>query len=285
MRKPILVVGDLNADLILSRLNAAPRPGREVLAEACQWTLGGSSGLFASGAGRLGYPVWMAARIGRDETGDRMLKLLRARKVNVSAVRRDSRARTGITVSISHPPDRALITFPGTLADTRLCDLKFPRLNRFAHVHSAGTFLQPALQEGLAELFARARKAGLTTSLDPGWDPRERWALDSILPHVDTLFVNAEEAGHVRGARCLVEKLGAGGSRCGETRAPGFRVAAVDATGAGDTFDAGFVVARLLGRSLQEALALGNACGALSTLAPGGYDGQPTLAQATRLVA
>jgi sugar/nucleoside kinase (ribokinase family) len=54
----------------------------------------------------------------------------------------------------------------------------------------------------------------------------------------------------------------------------------VDATGAGDSFDAGFITARLAGEDLAAALALGCACGALSTRAAGGTAGQPTLAEA-----
>ena len=58
------------------------------------------------------------------------------------------------------------------------------------------------------------------------------------------------------------------------------RVEPVDATGAGDSFDAGFLAARLAGEGLAGALALGCACGALSTRAAGGTAGQPTLAEA-----
>ena len=54
----------------------------------------------------------------------------------------------------------------------------------------------------------------------------------------------------------------------------------VDATGAGDSFDAGFLAGTLTGRSLEDSLALGCACGSLSTLGVGGTAAQPTLEQA-----
>jgi sugar/nucleoside kinase (ribokinase family) len=54
----------------------------------------------------------------------------------------------------------------------------------------------------------------------------------------------------------------------------------VDATGAGDSFDAGFLAAWLAGEPPAEALALACACGALSTRSPGGTDAQPTLEEA-----
>ena len=58
----------------------------------------------------------------------------------------------------------------------------------------------------------------------------------------------------------------------------------VDSTGAGDSFDAGFICAFLAGRPLAECLALGVACGTLSTRAVGGVDGQATLEEAEALL-
>jgi len=57
-------------------------------------------------------------------------------------------------------------------------------------------------------------------------------------------------------------------------------VATVDTTGAGDSFDAGFVAAMLGGESLERCLSVANACGALSTRVAGGVDGQPTMSEA-----
>lgn len=281
MAKPVLVVGDINADLILTDLNAAPQPGREVLAGACALTLGGSSAICAAGIGALGHPVAFVGKVGKDEIGDRMLSLLRDRRVDVSGVARGG--RTGITVSISHPTDRALVTFGGTVATTRRRDLNIPALARFGHLHMAGYFLQAALRPDVPLILAQAKKAGLTTSLDPGWDPESRW--DVPLKNVDVLFVNEAESGALRpkGVETVVVKLGAQGARVGALRVPAPRVAAVDTTGAGDTFDAGFIVARMRGRSIADALALGNACGALSTLKPGGFEGQPGLRAAMKV--
>jgi sugar/nucleoside kinase (ribokinase family) len=82
----------------------------------------------------------------------------------------------------------------------------------------------------------------------------------------------------------VVVKRGAAGAlavrgdeRC-EVAAPA--VEAVDAIGAGDSFDAGMIAALLRGAPLRDALELACACGALSTRAAGGVDGQPTLAEA-----
>jgi sugar/nucleoside kinase (ribokinase family) len=62
--------------------------------------------------------------------------------------------------------------------------------------------------------------------------------------------------------------------------APPLRVSVVDAVGAGDSFDAGFVCGALRGWELERALRLGVACGSLSTRAAGGTAAQPTLDEA-----
>ncbi len=87
-----------------------------------------------------------------------------------------------------------------------------------------------------------------------------------------------------RGCPLVVVKRGRSGalarSPAGVVEQAAIPVDAVDATGAGDSFDAGFLAAWLGGDALAAALALGCACGALSTRALGGTAAQPTLAEA-----
>jgi len=64
-------------------------------------------------------------------------------------------------------------------------------------------------------------------------------------------------------------------ARCGP-----LPVEPVDSTGAGDSFDAGFLAAWLAGRALPACLAIGVACGSLSTLGVGGTAAQPTIEEA-----
>ena len=67
-------------------------------------------------------------------------------------------------------------------------------------------------------------------------------------------------------------------------RLPADRAQVVDATGAGDGFDAGFLYGFLDGRPLRECLAMAVACGTLSTRAVGGVDGQATLEEVEALL-
>jgi sugar/nucleoside kinase (ribokinase family) len=166
-------------------------------------------------------------------------------------------------------------------------------------------FLQKKLRPSSASVFRRARAAGLTTSLDPGFDPSERWGADlrETLREVDLFFPNEVELHGIAGTsdvreglerlqngRTLtVAKLGPrGAAAIVEGRlleVPAFPVQPVDTTGAGDSFDAGFLYAWLAGRPVAECLRWGAACGSLSTRGSGGTDHQASLAEAERLLA
>ncbi len=174
----------------------------------------------------------------------------------------------------------------------------------FDHLHVSSYFLQRGLRPSCRSLFARAHAAGLTTSLDPGFDPSERWERDLIetLAEVDLFLPNevelraltgCSEIGdalrHLESGRTLtVVKLGAEGAMTLEgdraVEAPAFPVDPVDTTGAGDSFDAGFLHAWLAGRPLLECLRWGSACGSLSTRSLGGTTRQADRAEAERLV-
>jgi sugar/nucleoside kinase (ribokinase family) len=300
--KPILVVGDLNADLILTGLSGHPRYGREVLVNGCSLTLGGSGAIFACGAARLGREVKFLGKIGDDPTGDTVLKLMRARGVDVSGVKRDSKTNTGIAVAFTETGDRALVSYLGTVATTTMRELSIGNLKKYLHLHVTSPFLQLGMSGEFAPLLMKAKRAGLTTSMDPGWDPRGRWDLDAIYPWLDVLLVNEHEAkaltkvgNPAKASRQLAEKVmlavvkngpkgAVASTKIGHWKAGSYKVDAVDTTGAGDTFDAAFIDGWLQGHRVHEVLAYACAAGAISTEMPGGYDGQPTRADALHLV-
>lgn len=294
----LLVVGDLNADLVLRGGDVVPAFGqREQLVDHATLVLGGSGAILAAGAAKLGLDVAMVACVGDDALGSAMVETLSQAGVDTSAVIRDPDTPTGVSVGLVDDDDRAMLTATGALSRLRAADVPSELIAAARHVHVSSPFLQDALRPGLAALAAAARSA----SLDPGWDPRERW--DVALDAFDVLLPNAQEAlalagrpdGDVeaaahdlaRAGRLVVVKLGPEGAlavRHGQTvRAAAPAVDAVDGTGAGDSFDAGFLAARLRGGDLTEALALGCACGALSTRRAGGTAAQPTLTEARAL--
>ena len=291
----VVVIGELNVDAVATGLAQAPKLGLEIIAEDFQLTLGSASAIFASGVAKLGHEVTFVSKVGRDDFGDFCLEALRANAVPVRHVLRDPAVKTGITLALSTRKDRALVTYLGAISSLRYEDVRMSLLKGRSHLHLTSYFLQEGLRPSFARLFREARAAGITTSFDPNSDPTSSWGeeIREVLAHTDIFFLNRDEAlGLTRardtrgalkalGARvpCAVIKLGAKGAVAikdgAVANAQGFKVDALDTTGAGDTFAAGFVTAHLEGLSLEECLRRGNACGALSTLKAGGTANQP----------
>ena len=106
---------------------------------------------------------------------------------------------TGLTVVLARPDDRAILTHEGTIGELR-ADLIDPELLTAArHVHVASYFLQRRLAPDLPALFDRVRGDGATTSVDPNWDPTERWngGVRELLSYTDVFLPNATEATHI----------------------------------------------------------------------------------------
>ena len=303
----LLVLGDCNPDLVLADPELVPEFGQaERLVERAELTIGGSGAIMACGAARLGLGTALAAASGDDLFGRFMVEALAQRGVQTAGVIVDPELRTGLTVILARPDDRAILTFPGAIAELQCSMVDGALLARARHVHVSAFFLQRALVQGLKEVLASVKARGGTTSLDPNWDPSGEWdgGLIELLPFVDVLLPNAAEVCAIAGvgepvqaARQLAEagplvvvKMGAQGAVAvagnGEVvRARAFDAGdIVDAVGAGDSFDAGFLAGRLGGRDIPESLALACACGALSTRADGGTGAQPTRAEADALV-
>lgn len=279
----VLVVGDLNIDLILSGLPRIPQFGEEVLASGLSQRPGGSAANFAVCCARMGLDVAFVARVGDDEFGRFLIGEMERWGVSTEFIAVDDSLQTGITVSLSGPTDRAFATYVGTIDSLRRDDVPADLMARCRHMHVASYFLQTRLQPDLPRLFADARAAGLSTSLDTGYDPTQSWdgGLLELLPNVDLFLPNEVEAPAIAEApsvevalatlcamsRVVALKLGPGGAiACdGEQtiRMPAFAVEVVDTTCCGDAFNAGLLSALMEGLSLEDALRRANAAGAL----------------------
>lgn len=305
----ILVAGELNPDAIVVGPDLTPEFGQvETLAADGTLTIGSSGAIFACGAARLGLATSYVGVVGDDAGGRFILTELERRGVDTAACRVEEGRPTGLTVVVSRGEDRAILTAVGAMDALAAEDVTDAILGTAEHLHVSSPALQPRLRAGLADLFTRAHAAGLTTSLDPGWDPTGEWdtALGDALTATDVLFPNAAEACRIAATNepkaaldalaervpTVVVKLGAEGAIAadptGRARAevPAFAAApAVDTTGAGDSFAAGFLRAERAGLPLDERLRVAVACGSLSTRALGGVAAQPTWPEATAAAA
>ena len=297
----LLVLGDVNPDIVLRGGDVEPAFGQaERIVDQAHLTIGGSGAILACGAARLGLRVALAGVVGNDLFGRFMAQELQARGVETRGLTVDPTRPTGLTVVLSKIDDRAMLTAAGTIGDLRASLIDPDLLSAAEHVHVSSYFLQRGLAADLPEVFRQLHAAGSTTSIDPNWDPSDEWdgGLLSLLADVDVFLPNAMEAMRLTRtsdldqaierlrsrAETVVVKVGSKGAVAahpgGVVRAPGLPVPVVDTTGSGDSFDAGFLAGSIKGEPLERCLAIGNACGALSALASGGTDGQPTMEEA-----
>jgi sugar/nucleoside kinase (ribokinase family) len=287
----ILVVGELNVDLILNDIAGFPAMGKEILADEMALTLGSSSAIFASNISTLGASVAFLGKVGQDQFGDLVLDSLKRKNVNTQYIKRSTTAQTGATIVLNYSEDRAMVTHPGAMNELNMNDIPDSQLCTADHLHVSSIFLQPGLLPDIVNLFAKAKVCGMTTSLDMQWDPEEKWNVDfdKLLPFVDIFLPNEKEimaitqtdnidkavAKLLPFAKNIIVKMGSKGSRAyyGNTSIeaePFLNTNVVDAIGAGDSFNSGFISQYIKKSNLSDCLNYGNIMGAINTTAAGG---------------
>lgn len=275
------VAGEANIDLLI-QYTTALEPGTEKLAQNLDLALGGSSAITAFNLSSLGAKVSFIGVVGTDAFGSFVKERLSAAGIDLTFLRQAEREKTGITVWLDRSGKRAGVTYLGTIPLLRPGDIPLDQLRRSRHFHVGHYFLLKNLHKRAASVFAEAKRLGLTTSLDCNYDPAEKWDsnIRKVLPYVDIFFPNEQEASLLTGckrpedaarelgklARTVAVKLGARGVLVfneGEVfRVPALKVRAVDTTGAGDSFNAGFLARFLQGATIRECAQAGIAAAA-----------------------
>ncbi len=287
----VLVVGELNVDIILDEIQGFPEIGKEIISRKMNITLGSSSAIFASNLSSMETKVAFIGKIGNDNFSEIIRTSLKNKKVNTDFIIGANQYKTGATLVLNYDMDRANITFPGAMEQLFEEDITDDILGTAKHLHLSSVFMQTGLLKNLAKLFKRAKKMGLTTSLDPQWDPTEKWDLNlyELLPYVDVFLPNTLEFNFMTDspdmesglekiksyANVIVIKDGKNGAHLWDTKRiitkPAFlNKNVVDCIGAGDSFDAGFISEFLKGKDLERCLEVGNITGAVNTTASGG---------------
>ena len=287
----VTVIGELNVDFILNEIGSFPAIGKEIISKRMNLTLGSSSAIFSSNLSSLGAKVAFLGKIGKDVFGDMVLQTLRNNNVDINSIIQDDDLNTGATVVLNFGEDRAMVTHPGAMEYLSIDDIDWETIKQSGHLHLSSFFMQKALRNDVGWLFSQAKKEGLTTSFDPQWDPSEKWEieLEHILPSVDIFLPNEKELlhltkkkslqegiDHIKGfAHIIVVKRGNMGSALfynGKSifQPSFFNPNVIDAIGAGDSFNAGFIYRFIQNQPLEICQKFGNLIGALSTTAAGG---------------
>ena len=294
----LLTVGDAFEDLIFAGLPRLPRLSEELRVTSLSRHPGGGAIITAIAAARLGLAVGTISALSRDNVA-----ALHAESISTVNLRKPNE-RGAITVALSTRHDRAFVTFEGVnkRLEPRLVSA-VGRLRRVPrHVHFA---FVPRRCRTWLPIVNRMRRRGVTTSWDFGWHDEllHDAAFPRLLGTVDWVFVNEREATFYtktasmraalkdwkRLARGAVIKIGSRGvivlTSDEEVRVTTPKVQVVDTTGAGDSFNAGFIAARLSGATLKDAARAGNYVGGRNVRAAGGIDGLPRHDELPRSIA
>jgi sugar/nucleoside kinase (ribokinase family) len=291
----LVVLGEFFSDMIFYGLRNQPRFGEEVKTDSFLIAPGGGLATAAIAASRLGSTTGIITRVGADAEVLPTWNEILAEGLDVTAceVRRDQ--ATALTVSVAYQSNRMMVTHEPInqqLEDLLTQKAVLDKLHKARHVHFACALRRP---RRWIPVMKELREDGITVSADFGWNPDlSPVQLHSIVRHCEFLFPNEHEAKAITGAsdamralerleewvRVPVVKLGRRGAMLKADgrvyRQATLPIAIVDATGAGDAFDGGFLHAFLHGADWDECLLAGNICASLSASQPGGSQGLPS---------
>jgi sugar/nucleoside kinase (ribokinase family) len=297
----VLCCGNIVIDILVRPVETF-HWGTTTWVDSMEQNLGGNGANTSYTLGMLGVPVRLLGMVGPDSFGDQALSILKSANVDLSFITRSLSPTSASICPVNSEGNRLFLHHVGSSAEVFPEPIEFTAamLDGVSHFHMANLFALPRMRGRAWESIARAREAGLTTSLDTGWDARGRWAEDiaPCLPYVDLMFLNQDEARMLAGnaepehaarrmldlgAGAVVIKLAADGCAVstaeGMTRYPGFEVEAIDTTGAGDCFVGGFLAALGEGGGYPDAARFANAVGALSVQKLGAIRGIRTRAE------
>nr|WP_221379609.1 PfkB family carbohydrate kinase [Actinoplanes polyasparticus] len=278
----LFVPGVVFLDIVFTGLEGVPEPGTEVWARGMGSCPGGIANL-AVAASRLGLRTGLGTALATDAYGDFCADILCGQEnIDLSASRRID-GHLPVTVSLAYDRDRSMITHGHPLplnADGLVGELPGARA------------ASVSLTKDRLPWVRRAREAGTLVFADVGWDASAEWPVEvlDMLEDCHAFVPNAVEAmQYTRAATpsAALEKLAGlapvvvvtcGGdgvlahdARTGETvHVPAVPVPALDPTGAGDVFTAGFILGSLRDWPLAQSLAFANLIAALSVQHFGG---------------
>jgi sugar/nucleoside kinase (ribokinase family) len=277
----LVCAGEAFEDLIFVGLERLPELGEEVKTDRFTATIGGGAVITAVKAARLGMRTQLISAL-----SDAAVTRLKMERVTVTNLRKKNEPHA-ITAALSTGDDRAFVTYNGVNAklEERLTRI-IPKI-KASHLHLC---FYPHDCFYWARTVARLRARGITTSWDFGWNEpltNDR-GLTDLIDALDFIFVNEHEARLYTGSATLaasiahwrerkaitVIKLGEAGAVWlapdRDIHVPAPKVQAIDTTGAGDSFNAGFLVAWMRGKKPEQCLAAANKVGAESTRKAGG---------------
>ncbi len=306
MRKPIVVVGSINLDLVATA-DHVPLPGETIIGKDFRTFHGGKGANQAVGIAKLGCPVSMLGNVGEDSFGAALKNALRSAGVAVNSVRAVKGSSGVALINIGRDGQNNIVVVPGAngkllpkditahaallrKAGLILAQLEIPlitleTLGAFAHRFKIPLMLDPApareLPSGLLQVISWITPNESETRILCGLAPTE--------PVTPATAARCAEMLRERGPKNVVIKMGAQGAFIATAdgvreMVPSFAVKAVDSTAAGDAFNAGFAVSLLGGKLPLEAARYASAVAAISVTRNGAQPSMPSAREVTKFL-
>lgn len=297
----VVILGSINMDLVV-KTPRFPQPGETLTGHTFFTAPGGKGANQAVAAGKLGVPVKMVGRVGKDVFGETLLESLAENGVDTSAVVKDGEKPSGTAVIfVDDNAENEIIIVAGANGAVGKADLE-----RLDVVLQAGAQLLLQLEVPMDTVVAAAKMAhekGATVIFDPA---PVRELPEEIYANIDVITPNETEASALvgfevndedsaakaakalqdRGVGQVVIKMGGKGAYWHDGQNGQFIKAhivnAVDTVAAGDAFNGAMAAGLAEGLPMKEALRWGMAGGAISTTRSGA---QPSLANRDELLA
>jgi sugar/nucleoside kinase (ribokinase family) len=304
----VVCAGILVADHVCTPMERLPEEGHLVAVEGMQLLTGGCAANVGVNVAKQGIRVGVAGKVGEDFWGRFIREDLEARGVDTREVRTSAREQTSQTmILLCKGQDRRFVHTFGANRDFTAADVPLDYLEGAKVFYLGGYLVLPNLApHDLGELFRYCRSRDIRTVLDvvvpSGFTYRGE--LEPVLPHTDVFVPNSDEAEMLTGkgrperqaarlremgVETVVVTLGADGlvvaGREGMWRAAHFPSEAVDQTGAGDAFCAGFIAGMVRGEDLAGCVRYGSALGASCVRSIGCYQGVFTAGEAREFLA
>jgi ribokinase len=293
-------LGDAAVDLI-AFVSEHPRFGGDSQISVLERHPGGSAANFAVAMARLGISSGLISKVGSDEAGRFLRDSLKRESVDVTHLKREDGATGTIFVIVDRSGQRTMLSFRGV--NVRLLPEEIARGyiagSRLLHVSGYSLLRAPQCDAALTAM-KYAKEANVRISLDPSPLVRlaERKLVAETLELVDLLLPNEAEAKYLsrkrnirdagrtlleKGTSIVAMKLGPKGclvmDENEELHVPAFNVETIDTTGAGDAYNAGFLVGHLKGWDLKRSAEFANAAAALKTMKGGARNGLPRIGE------
>jgi ribokinase len=296
MQKPIVVVGSINLDLVVSA-DHIPQVGETIIGNGFNTFYGGKGANQAVAAAKLGYPVAMVGNVGDDDFGANLRTGLEDVGVNTTYVNTVEGASGIALITTGARGENNIVVVPGAngLLTPKLLEKAAPVLERagfllaqleipletieylahFAEQHDIPLMLDPAPARELSGMLLRSLSwitpnetetaALLRTSFENGNQDSGAMAERLLDFGVENVLLKLGSHG------CLIAQ-----GTLAKERVPAFSVNAVDTTAAGDAFNAGFAVALMRGLPVVRSAVFASAVAAISVTRPGAQPSMPT---------